>query len=124
MLKGDKNGLLPSASAFAELTNSGLSGPVNPLYTNCCGTPSPYFVGGDANAIAQILRRNFPNYSAGVSLTIPLRNRQAQADYVTDELQLRQTELQMQRAVNHVRVDVKTNVINLQQARSRYEIGR
>lgn len=121
MLKGDKNGLLPSMSAFAELTNSGLSGPVNPLYTNCCGTPNPYFVGGDSNAIAQMLRRNFPNYSAGVSLTIPLRNRQAQADYVTDELQLRQAQLRLQGLLNQVKVDVKTAVIGLQQARARYQ---
>jgi outer membrane protein TolC len=71
--------------------------------------------------IDQIFRRNFPNYSAGFSLNIPFRNRQAQADYVTDELNLRQSELQLQRSVKQVRVDVKNAVINLQQARARYE---
>jgi outer membrane protein TolC len=121
LLKGTRNNLLPSLQAFAEFTNNGLSGPANPIYDNCCGDPNAYFVGGTGNLVSQILRRNFPNYSAGISLNIPFRNRQAQADYVTDELQLRQTELQLQRAVNQVRVDVKTNVINLQQARSRYE---
>jgi outer membrane protein TolC len=121
LLKGTRNNLLPSLQAFAEFTNNGLSGPANPIYDNCCGVPNPYFVGGTGNVVSQILRRDFPNYSAGISLNIPFRNRQAQADYVTDELQLRQTELQMQRAINQVRVDVKTNVINLQQARSRYE---
>jgi outer membrane protein TolC len=121
LLKGTRNNLLPSLQAFAEFTNNGLSGPVNPIYNNCCGDPNTYFVGGTGNVVSQILRRDFPNYSAGISLNIPFRNRQAQADYVTDELQLRQTELQMQRAINQVRVDVKTNVINLQQARSRYE---
>jgi len=121
LLKGTRNNLLPSLQAFAEFTNNGLSGPANPIYNNCCGDPNPYFVGGTGNLVSQILRRNFPNYSAGISLNIPFRNRQAQADYVTDELQLRQTELQLQRAINQVRVDVKTNVINLQQARSRYE---
>jgi outer membrane protein TolC len=40
---------------------------------------------------------------------------------VTDELQLRQAELQFQRAANQVRVDVKTALIGLQQARARYE---
>ncbi len=121
LLKGSKNSLLPSVQAFAEFTNHGLSGPSNPLYNNCCGDPNPYFIGGSGNLISQVLRRNFPDYSAGVSLNIPFRNRSAQADYVTDQLQLRQTELQMQRAVNQVRVDVKTNLINLQQARTRYE---
>jgi outer membrane protein TolC len=120
MLKGDRNGLLPSLQAFADFTNHGLSGPVNPLY-NGFSQPNTYFVGGDSNVIGQILRRNFPDYSAGFSLTIPLRNRQAQADYVTDELQLRQTQLRMQGLLNQVKVDVKTAVIGLQQARARYQ---
>ncbi len=121
MLKGDKNAILPSLSAFFELTNHGLSGPPNPYYNNCCGSPNSYFIGGDGTALGQLLRRNFPDYSAGISLNIPFRNRAAQADYVTDQLQLRQAELQHQRTINQVRVEVKTNVIGLQQARSRYE---
>jgi outer membrane protein TolC len=121
LARGDRNGLLPTLQAFAELTNHGLSGPPNPLSNSCCGTPLPYFVGGAGNALAQIFRRNFPDYSAGFSVTIPIRNRSAQADYVTDMLQLRQSELQMQRAMNQVRVDVKTAVIGLQQARARYQ---
>ena len=80
-----------------------------------------YFVGGNGNVFAQVFRRNFPDYSAGVSLNIPFRNRTAQADYVTDQLQVRQKELQLQRAINQVRVEVKTSLIGLQQARSRYE---
>jgi outer membrane protein len=112
---------MPNLQAFLELTNNGLSGPVNPIYNGCCGAPDPYFAGGAGNLLGQIFRRDFPNYSAGVSLTIPFRNRAAQADYVTDELQLRQAELQFQRAVNQVRVDVKTALIGLQQARARYE---
>ena len=76
---------------------------------------------GPATVLSQFFRRNFPDYSAGFSLTIPFRNRAAQADYVTDQLQLRQPELQLQRAVNQVRVDVKTAVIGLEQARARYQ---
>ncbi len=121
MIKGDRNGLLPSLSAFAEFTNHGLSGPSNPLYNDCCGDPNGYFIGGTGSVLSQIFRRNFPDYSMGFSLNIPFRNRAQQADYVTDQLQLRQQELQMQRAVNQVRVEVKTAVIGLQQARSRYE---
>ncbi len=121
LIRGDRNGLMPNLQAFLELTNNGLSGPVNPIYNGCCGTPDPYFAGGTGNLLGQLFRRDFPNYSAGVSLTIPFRNRAAQADYITDELQLRQAELQLQRAVNLVRVDVKTALIGLQQARARYE---
>jgi len=121
LLKGDRNGLIPNLQAFAELTNHGLAGPSNPLYNNCCGAPNDFFIGGNGNVLSQLFRRNFPDYSAGISLNIPFRNRAAQADYVTDQLQLRQNELQMQRTLNQVRVDVKTALIGLQQARARYQ---
>ncbi len=77
-------------------------------------------IGGYGNALAQIFRRNYPNYSAGFALTIPIRNRAAQADYVTDQLALRQSQLQYQKSINQVRVDVQNAVIGLQQARVRY----
>ncbi len=121
LLKGTKNNLLPTLQGFAEVTNNGLAGPASAIYDNCCGPPYPFFIGGNGSVLSQLFRRNFPNYSVGLSLNIPFRNRQAQADFVTDELQLRQNELQLQRANNQVRVDVKTALIGLQQARSRYE---
>jgi outer membrane protein TolC len=121
MLKGTRNGLLPSLQAFADFTSHGLAGPANAILVPGVGTPDPYFIGGTGTALAQVFRRNFPDYSAGFSLNIPFRNRTAQADYVTDQLQVRQKELQLQRAVNQVRVEVKTALIGLQQARSRYE---
>ena len=121
LLKGTRSNLLPTLQSFFELTNNGLAGAVNSLYTGCCGPPDLYFAGGNGGVLSQIFRRNFPNYSAGLSLNIPFRNRQAQADFVTDELQLRQYELQLQRASNQVRVDVKTELIGLQQAHARYE---
>jgi outer membrane protein len=120
-VRGSQNGLLPTLQAFVELTNNGLSGPVNSTYNSCCGSPDPYFIGGTGTALGQIFRRNFPNYSAGFTLNIPFRNRQAQADYATDQLQLRQAELRLQRAANQVTVDVKTATIGVQQARARYE---
>ncbi|MBL8233947.1 MAG: TolC family protein [Bryobacterales bacterium] len=120
-LNGSRNALLPSLQAFADLTNNALSGPVNPLSNGSSGTPDPYFVGGYGNVLAQLARRNFPNYSIGFSLNIPLRNRVAQADHVIDQLQLRQSQLQLQRAQNQVRVEIKNAVIGLEQARSRYQ---
>ncbi len=126
-LGGTKNALLPTLQAFFELTNNGLAGQSNPLGASdpailaARGTAPQAFVGGYGNLLGQIFTRDFPNYSAGVSLNIPFRNRAAQADYVTDQLSLRQSQLQYQRAVSQVRVDVKNAVIGLQQARARYE---
>ncbi|MCU1250156.1 MAG: outer rane efflux protein [Edaphobacter sp.] len=120
-LTGTRNSLKPVLQAFADFTNHALSGGPNPLYNGASGAPDPYFVGGYSNVATQLFRRNFPDYSAGFALNIPFRNRAAQADYVIDQLTLRQSELQLQRTVNQVRLDVKNAVIGLQQARVRYE---
>jgi outer membrane protein len=118
-LVGIKNSLKPQLQAFAELTNNGLTGELNPLFAGQPGVG--YLAGGYGNFLAQIARRNFPNYSAGLSLNIPLRNRAAQSDYVTSLLDIRQSELGLRKNVNQVRVDVQNAVIGLRQARARYD---
>jgi outer membrane protein len=120
-LGGTRNALLPNLQAFFELTNNGLSGQSSPSPELGVLPPPGTLVGGYGNLLSQIFSRDFPNYSAGFSLNITLRNRAAQADYVTDQLSLRQRQLQYQKAVGQVRVDVKNAVIGLQQARARYE---
>ena len=117
-LVGIKNSLKPTLQAFAELTNNGLSGQLSAV-----GAAQPgiaYLAGGYGNFLAQIARRNYPNYSAGFSLNVPLRNRAAQADYATNLLEIRQNELNLRKTVNQVRVDVQNALIGLQQARARY----
>ncbi len=118
-LVGIKNSLKPTLQLFAELTNNGLAGTLNPLFAGEPGVN--YLAGGYGNLLAQIARRNFPNYSAGISFNIPLRNRAAQSDYVTSLLDIRQTELGLRKNINQVRVDVQNAVIGLQQARARYD---
>lgn len=118
-LVGIKNSLKPSFQAFAELTNNGLTGDITAFGLAQGGIP--YLTGGYSNLLAQIFRRNYPSYSAGISLNIPLRNRAAQSDYVTSELEIRQNQLNLQKQVNQVRVDVQNALIGMQQARARYD---
>lgn len=128
-LKGTKNALLPTIDAFVDLRNRAQAGSVNTLpLVDASGNlvprnpnaVNPFFLGGYGTVLGQLFGRNFPDYSAGLQLTIPLRNRAAQADYATAQLQLRQAELQYQRQVNNVRVDVQNALIALQQARAQY----
>jgi outer membrane protein TolC len=134
-LKGSRNALLPSVDAFVDLRNTGLSGLLNELpIPPVPGAPAgagfternpanvdAYFLGGYGTAWSQVFRRNFPDYSVGVSLNIPLRNRSAQADMVRDQLALRQSEIRLQQSLNQVRVEVQNALISLQQARARYQ---
>jgi outer membrane protein TolC len=122
VLLGDKSALKPSLQAFANFTNHAQAGVPNPLNSNYVyGVPDPFYLGGYGTFLSQIFRRNFPDYQVGFSLTIPLRNRAAQADYATDLLQMRQQQLQLEKASNQVAVDVRNAVIGLQQAHTRYE---
>jgi len=120
---GDRSNLLPQLSAVANLANNGQAGVLNslpPLPGNV-RAPDPFFIGGYWNGLNQIFSRNFPNYTFGVQLNIPLRDRAAQADYARDTLNLRQSQLALQQQENQIRVDVVNAVIGLQQARARYQ---
>jgi outer membrane protein len=118
-LKGSKNGLMPTLDVVASVSNNALAGQPNPLpgqHSN-----NPFFIGGYGTVLTQLFARNFPNYSAGFQLNIPIRNRAAQAQLINDELTLRQQQLALQRLDNQVRVDVQNAVIGLTQARAQYE---
>jgi outer membrane protein len=125
VLTGTRNLMLPTLSAFADVRNSGLSGDPNtlpspgnilPFATN----QNPFFIGGYGNVLGQLFGRNFPNYSVGVQLSIPLRNRAAQANYATAAVNLRQSELSVQKLINQIHVDVQNALITVQQARAQY----
>ncbi len=133
---GTKNNLLPTLSAQASFSNAGQAGSVAsnsqvPIFgTNgqivgyrplTAADVNGYFLGGYGTVLSQIFGRNFPNYSAQVSLTIPLRNRAAQADLITDELNYRQSEIQDKQLHNNIKLNVINSYTNVQQARAVYE---
>jgi outer membrane protein len=116
-LAGTENPLLPSVQVTGQTFNRGVAG--TPQVNNG-GGPNPYFVGGYGTALGQILRRNFPNYSADVSLSVSLGNRAAQGDYGIDQLQFRQSQLTGQRDTNAIVVDISARMSALRQARARH----
>jgi outer membrane protein TolC len=131
---GVKDAMLPQLTAFANMSNSGVAGQVNALpvpvtlpngqtqlVTRTPGDVNGYFLGGYGTVLSQLFGRNFPNYSAGISLNIPIRNRAAQADYITDQLNYRQQQIQDRQLQNNIRQNVINARIALGQARSAYD---
>jgi outer membrane protein len=119
-LKGSLNALRPELDVVGTVQNGGLSGNINPV--GAALTPgSALYPGGYGTALGQIFKNNFPTYGIGLQLTLPLRNRVAQADAVRDELQLRQTEARRQQFQDQVRLEVADAYVALQQARAAYE---
>ena len=145
---GTQNGVRPQLAALASFKNTGSAGtgryvPIppeeaarfahSPLPANVvpcppsvapsgtlCEVPDPYFVGGIGTALGQMIRRNFPSESAGAFIAPVIRNRQAQADAAIDQLTIRQTQVENQRDLNEVSVDVSNQTVALEQARVRY----
>ena len=117
-LKGSRNGVLPTLDAVASMSNNALAGDINSLGAN--HSNNPFFIGGYSTVLQQLFSRNFPNYSVGFNLNIPIRNRAAQAQVINDELTLRQQEMGLQRLQNEVRVDVQNALIGVTQARAQF----
>src|SRR5439155_8770716 len=103
--------------------NGALAGDPNPLPAPVGSQHSntAFFIGGYSTVLSQLFARNFPNYSVGVNLNIPLRNRAAQAQVASDELTYRQQQLVLQRLENQVRVDVQNAMIGVSQTRAQYQ---
>lgn len=129
-LAGTKNQLLPLLSVVGDVRSNALVGAQNEVVGPVSTTTGllqpapiadPFFVGGYGSVLGQLFGRNFPTYSAGLNLTIPLGNRAAQANVATATLNLRMSELQIQRQINQIRVDVQNALIALQLARAVYQ---
>jgi outer membrane protein TolC len=117
-LAGSKNATLPELDLVGVMQNNGLAGAANPV-TNVAGTAA--WVGGYGSALEQVFARNNPTYGVGVQLTLPLRNRVAEADLARDELQVKQSEVRLRQLENQARLEVEDALIAMRRSRSSYE---
>ena len=128
-LTGSKNALLPTLNAVGNVSNPGAGGvfnttpQINPLTGQIIPRtePNPDLIGGYSNILRQVFGVPTVNYTVGVQLNIPLRNRSAQAAYIQQGLQLRQSELNVQKETNQIRMDVQNALIAVKNARARYQ---
>ncbi|HXZ41213.1 MAG TPA: TolC family protein [Terriglobales bacterium] len=132
--KALKNALRPSLDVFAYYGGSGLGGAqspanlcvnqppelqsvgfcsgVNPVLRTVTPTQPTISYGSTLN---QLVNSSAPDKGAGVTLNIPLRNRQAQAVQVRGELEYRQAQMRLQQIENQVRIEVRNAQFTLQQ---------
>ena len=115
-VKATKNALLPLATLTGTYSSTGLAG--NSLTAT---TPPVLDRTGLSDSLSQVFHNRFPEYSVGVNLTLPLRNRSAQADSVHAQLTQRQLEAQMQQIKNSAVLDVRNTSIALEQGRAQVQ---
>lgn len=116
-LQGSRNELLPEIDLVGTAQNSALAGQLNPL---AALVDSP-LVGGFGTALEQLATRKYPTYGIGLNITLPLRNRIAQADVARDEILLRQSQVAQEQLRKQAQLEVEDAVIAMRRARASYE---
>jgi outer membrane protein TolC len=116
-LKGSRNAVRPEVDLVGVAQNNGLAGTLNPLVPGADASLS----GGYGTALDQIFTRKFPTYGIGLQVTLPIRNRIAEADLARDEIQLQQSQIRERQLQNQARLEVEDALIAMRRARSSYE---
>jgi outer membrane protein len=146
-VKATANGLLPSLNAYVQYQAQGLNGnriKTNATGGFAADTASPLVdangnillvngtqafaafpvtattivPGGLGNSLGNVFHNDFPTYAVGVNLTLPIRNRSAQADSARAQLDERQERVQYRQTENTVVLNVRNALIALQQDRA------
>jgi outer membrane protein len=109
-IKAEKNGLLPVVDAYAFYGASALAVAQNPDAQNF-QTGKPYAPGtfppvSYGSAFENLFNSTSPDKGLGVNLTIPLRNRTAQADQARSQMELRQSQMRLQQLYTQIRIQV------------------
>src|SRR5215470_14304658 len=128
-----KNSLMPSLDLFAYYGGSGTGGAQNPTYI--CNTPAgpssgfcnnftpvaPISYGSTLN---DLVDSSAPDKGVGVTLNIPIRNRQAQALSTRAQLEMRQAQMRLQQVENQIRIEVRNAQFSVTQNRAAVEAAQ
>jgi outer membrane protein len=144
--KATKNALLPALNVYAQYSATGLSGnsitstsnipssitpiPSEPIVDSITGLqignevvgfpvfPTTLKTNGLGAALSSLFENKFPSYAAGVTFSIPIRNRSAQADNARALLNERVQQTQYRQTQNTIVLNVRNTMIALQQDRA------
>jgi outer membrane protein TolC len=110
-IKAEKNGLLPTVDAYGFYGTGSVAGPLNPgaipiCFSPPCAATTSLIPAGYAGALANAFSGTYPDYGAGVNITIPLRNRVAQADQARSQMEYRQVQMRLQQLYTQIRIQV------------------
>lgn len=124
--KAIRNSMLPTLDLFAYYGGSGLAGSQNPA--NLCGpgeTPAVDFCSSTAapstsytTSLNQLVNSTAPDKGVGLTLNIPIRNRNADALQVRAELEYRQAQMREQQIENQIRIEVRNAQFQVVQNRA------
>ena len=117
-IKQANNGLLPALSLTAQYGSSGLGGIYYPR-TNLADPNAPVIPvpGGLGDALRGVFGFNFPIYGFGLSLTLPIRDRNAAANLADAVVQKRMDALRVRSTEENIRLQVLNAISQVEQSR-------
>ena len=120
------NNLLPTGNVFGQYAAAGLQG--NCIVTARAGcdqpvlpAPGTVIPAGTSASLMQMAQGTFPEESVGFSLTLPIKNRAAQADNLRAQFELQQAQISLQSLRNQAELTVRQAMIGLVQGKA--EVG-
>ena len=119
--KSARSALLPTLDLFAFYGSSALGGVQNPFCPAAVCPPGSIPTVGYGSTFGSLFDSTAPDKGMGLTLTIPLRNRSAQADQVRSELEYSQAQMRLQQLENQIRIEVRNAQYALEQNRARVE---
>jgi outer membrane protein len=122
-----KNQLLPSLDLIGQYTQTGVAGTKAPPIAGGLfqgGNVNPELVGGLGTAFGQLFNYNYTGYSAGFSLSIPLRNRAAQADNARAATEKRIAENRITAQAQQIALEVRNSLTQVEMNKARIEAAQ
>jgi outer membrane protein len=112
-VKATKNELLPAVNIFGQYVATGLGG----VQTSTTTTGTVVFPGGAGQDLSRVFGGNYSTFEGGINLTLPIRNRAAQADNAQALLNEREQKTQYRQEQNAIFVSVRNALIAMQEDR-------
>ena len=109
-IKAERNALLPSVDLYAFYGGTGLGGSQSPsaldFFTSGSYPAGTFPSISYGTAFEHLFNNSAPDKAIGVNITIPLRNRVAQADQARSRMELRQSEMRLQQLYTQMKIGV------------------
>lgn len=125
-LKGARNALLPTFDVYGYYQGQGLAGSVNPRCMEyygsaeyCSGKPS-----GVGTALGHAFNDSAADKGIGFNITVPIRNRTAQATQARSQMEYRQAELRLAQYYTQIRMQVVNAMFALRNDRAQVDAAQ
>jgi outer membrane protein TolC len=118
----------PQLDLYGSYTSTGLAGtlvvrPPDPLFPITLNVP-PVLLGGVSDALLNSLYQRDPTFRVGLRLSVPIRNRAAEANLGLAQVDVRRIRNQTEQVEQAVEVEVRNGIQGLRSAEARFRAAQ